>query len=134
MAISKRDKKGIPEVHPFIEQFGMEESMDRMGWNEERRNAWVDHAIITFGLETLVKAMGSKKVLEVIGNEKGSDRAGVVAVSRYFVEKHGIEGFVALLSEKQRRHLRELCEEAAVGVPQSSTSGVESCHDCSSGR
>jgi hypothetical protein len=109
MAISKSSEKGIPEVHPFIEQFGLEESLNRLGWDEARRDAWVDDVIVAIGVETLVKAMGPKKVLEVVGNEQGSDRAGVVSVIGYFVEKYGIEGFVALLSEKQRQHLRELC-------------------------
>ena len=108
MSVSKRGEKGIPELHPFIEAFGMEETMNRLGWDEQRRDAWVEHLIATLGLGMLIKSVGMKMVVDAVGVKRVIEYIGVDKVIRYFIDNYGIEEFIALLSEEKRQRLREL--------------------------
>lgn len=108
MSGSKRSEKGIPEPHPFVEAFGLDDTMNLMGWNEGRRAAWAAQMIETVGVAHLINSLGIKPIIETIGVQRVVEVIGMANLMRCSVHEYGIDGFVALLSEELRQRFKEL--------------------------
>jgi hypothetical protein len=108
MSASKRSEKGIPEPHPFVEAFGLDDTMNLMGWDQNRQAAWAEQMIETCGIAHLINGLGIRPIIETIGVERVVEVIGLANLMRCSVHEYGIDGFVALLSEELRQRFKEL--------------------------
>ena len=75
--------------------------------------------------ERAIDAIGLRRVLEAIGIKQVIEAIGIVKIVEYYVEKYGIDGFIALLLENHRQRGSVPAATATIGVLPSPPPRVE---------